>query len=189
MLGQRIELLEALPIFRGLSKKQFSRILDVAVKAYFEAGDNLVTRDNPGDTTFLILTGTARCLDFPGNPEASEQIGPGCLIGELAMLVETAYSLTVEAGTRVRALAFQRNAIRWVMERDPAIAARISDNLLVRLHSFANDLRRLDNFLAEIECAAPSMYGVQGLLEPPACVLQHAALPACLPDGKMAHYR
>ena len=45
MLGQKIELLEALPIFKGLSRRQLASILDVAAKAYFEAGDNLAVRN------------------------------------------------------------------------------------------------------------------------------------------------
>jgi CRP/FNR family cyclic AMP-dependent transcriptional regulator len=151
MLGHTIGFLEALPIFRGLSSRHLGYVSDVAPKVYFEPGDNLIVKNDRGDTAYLILTGTAKCLDFPGTPAASERIGPGCLAGELAMLVETVHSLTLQANARVRALAFRRDAMTWLMQHDPVIAAQISDNLLVRLQTFAGDLRRLDNYLAKIE--------------------------------------
>jgi CRP/FNR family transcriptional regulator, cyclic AMP receptor protein len=166
MLGQRIGLLEALPIFKGLSKGQLALILDVSVKAYFETGDYLVTRNYPGDTAYLIMSGAARCLDFPGEPQAGQHVDAGCLIGETAMLVETVYPVTIEAKTRVRALAFEREAMKWAMESDPAIAERISDNLAARLYKFAADMRRLDNFLDHVERNAPAMYSIPGLLRP-----------------------
>ncbi|MGO9372577.1 MAG: cyclic nucleotide-binding domain-containing protein [Syntrophobacteraceae bacterium] len=160
MLGQKIELLEALPIFKGLSRRQLASILDVAAKAHFEAGDNLAVRNSRADTTFLILTGAARCVDFPGNPAACEKVEAGSLIGELAMLVEIIHSLTVQASVRLRALAFRRNAMKSVMLNDPVIAAKISGNLLTRLQTFAADLRRLDSFLAHVEGATPLVYGI-----------------------------
>ena len=151
MLDPKIELLENLPIFKGLSRKQLGSIVEAAAKQFFETGDNLIIKDEPGDTAFLILTGAAKCLHFPGSPLASDQIGPGALVGELAMLVDTIHTLTVQARGRLRALALRREALRQVMERDAAIAQHISDNLLARLQNFARDLRRLDGFLAQVE--------------------------------------
>jgi CRP/FNR family transcriptional regulator, cyclic AMP receptor protein len=155
MLRSKIELFQGLPIFSGLSEKQLGLIVNAAVKVFFEAGENLILKDERGDTALLIMTGAARCLQFPGAPAASENIEPGSLVGELAMLVDTVHPFTVQARDRVRALALKRGALKRVMEREPAIAQKISNNLVLRLRNFARDLRRLDNYLAEIE-ASPS---------------------------------
>jgi CRP/FNR family transcriptional regulator, cyclic AMP receptor protein len=151
MLGSKIELLENLPIFGGLARAQLGSIVDAASKAFFEAGDNLITKDQPGDTAYLIMTGSARCVHFPGTPAAGDEIEPGSLVGELAMLADTVHAMTVQAKVRVRALALRREALRRIMVRDPVIAQQISDNLLARLQTFASELRRLDNLLANIE--------------------------------------
>ncbi len=164
MLGSKIELLENLPIFRGLSTTQLGWIVSAGAKAFFEAGDNLITKDRPGDTAYLILSGTARCVHFPGTPAAGDKIEPGSLVGELAMLVETVHTLTVQAKVRVRALALRREALKYTMELDPAIAQQISDNLLARLQTFASDVRRLDNLLAHIENSSFFEGGVHGRL-------------------------
>jgi CRP/FNR family transcriptional regulator, cyclic AMP receptor protein len=165
MLGDTIELLETLPIFKGLSRRQLSYILDIAEKVFFEPGEDLITRNCRGSEAYLILSGNAKCLDFPGKPAASETIGAGCLVGEVAMLIETVHSMTIQAKVRVRALQFSRSALTWLMRYDPAIAERISDNLLVRLQNFASDLQRLDDFLCYIEDAAPLVYRIRTIPE------------------------
>ncbi len=151
MLGSKIELLEKLPIFRGLSQKQLGAILALSSKAFFDAGELLIVKDEVGNTAYLIMTGTARCLHFPAQSPPAAGIGPGSLIGEIAMLVNTVHPLTIQAKDRVRAIAFQRQALTQAMEDDPAIARQISENLLARLRLFAHDLRRIDSFLAEAE--------------------------------------
>jgi len=165
MPGAEIELLETLPLFKGLSRRQLRYIIDIAEKIFFEPGEDLITRNLKGTAAYLVLSGTARCLEFPGTPAASETIGPGCLVGEVAMLIENIHAMTIQARTRVRALEFSRSAFTWVMQRDPAIAEQISENLLDRLQNFASDLKRLDDFLSYIEDAAPLVYRVRTLPE------------------------
>jgi CRP/FNR family transcriptional regulator, cyclic AMP receptor protein len=189
MFGHTIGFLEALPIFRGLSRRHLGYVLDVACKEYFEPGDNLIVKNSTGDTAYLILTGTARCLDFPGTPAGSERIVAGCLAGELAMLVETVHSLTVQADARVRALAFRRDAMTCLMQRDPFIATQISDNLLARLRSFAGDLRRLDNYLAKIEALPCGGYSVPAPPRPRATARARAPHLPAIPAQRLLQSR
>ena len=84
----------------------------------------------------------------------TEDLWPGTLVGELGMLVETVHSVTVTAKERLRALAFQRDAFRGVMEAHPEFAQHISEMLLLRLHGLAAEIRVVDSRLAELEKAA-----------------------------------
>jgi CRP-like cAMP-binding protein len=151
MLDSHIELLRALPIFKGLGEKQLAAISDAGKKVYFEPGQVLTRKDVAGDCAFLVLSGSVCCRGFPGMAIGSEPIGPGTLIGEMAMLVETVYPLTVEASERVRALALRRGRLTRVMQRDPGIARQLADNLLLRLRSFAQDLRNFELLLEQKE--------------------------------------
>lgn len=154
MLEKNIELLEQLPIFQGLSHEQLEAIAACATKAFFQQGEAIVTEGEAGETAYIILTGKAGCPVRDGDESFEEDLWPGTLIGELAMLVETVYPLTVTAKERLRALAIHREAFHEVMERDPAIAHHISDKLLVRLYGLAEQLRTVDEKLAAIEEAA-----------------------------------
>jgi CRP/FNR family transcriptional regulator, cyclic AMP receptor protein len=175
MLDQKIELIESLPIFTGLSRKQLGLIVSVSTKAYFQSGENLITKDAPGHTGYLIMTGSARCFHFAGGPEFGGPIGPGALVGELGMLVETVHCLTVQAKERVRAIAVHREALRRAMERDPAIAQQISENLLARLRDFARDLRKFDNLLANSERNSEPRFSAAFRPAPPAPRLPRVA--------------
>jgi CRP/FNR family transcriptional regulator, cyclic AMP receptor protein len=151
MLDSKIGLLEKLPIFEGLSEKQLGVLVKIATKAFFQSGDNMITKDEAGTSAFLIITGSAKCINFPGADAPRKDIGPGSLVGELAMLVHTVHSLTVQANERVRAMAISREALWQAMHQDPIIAQKISDNLLVRLQNLAEGLRRFDRLLQDVE--------------------------------------
>ena len=77
--------------------------------------------------------------------------------------------------SRIRALAFRRDAMKWVMQNDPVIAAKISDNLLIRLQSFAAISGGSIIFCAHIEGAAPLVYGIHAPPEPQAAALAQLA--------------
>ena len=154
MLDQKIELLQKVPLFIGLSEAQLSVIAAGGQKAFFETGENLISKGETGNASYLIMSGKATCPKIENGEILVEDLWPGTLVGELGMLVETVHSLTVCAKERVRALAFERETFRALMEEHPSIAKHISEKLLVRLHVLAAELRKVDSKLAEIEKAA-----------------------------------
>jgi CRP/FNR family cyclic AMP-dependent transcriptional regulator len=154
MLDQKIELLQQVPLFAGLPPEKLEAIAVAGEKKYFEAGENLVAQGGKGDTSLLILTGKAVCTRSENGQALVEDLWPGTLVGELAMLVETEHTFTVAAAERLRALAFSRAAFRAGKVAHPEIARHISEKLLVRLHALAAKLREVDTRLAELEKAA-----------------------------------
>jgi len=154
MLDSKIELLQLVPLFTGLTADQLGAIAEAGQKKYFEAEENLIEQGEKGDTGFLILTGKAGCSRSEKGQAFVEDLWPGTLVGELGMLVETVHTVTVTANERLRALAFPRDVFRSVMEEHPEIAKHISEKLLVRLHGLAAQLREVDSKLALIEKAA-----------------------------------
>jgi CRP/FNR family transcriptional regulator, cyclic AMP receptor protein len=154
MLDSKIELLQLVPLFCGLTADELEAIANAGEKRYFETGENLITQGEKGDTAFLILTGKANCTRTEKGQVLNDDLWPGTLAGELAMLVDTMHGVTVTASERLRALALPRTAFRGVMEARPRIAKHIAERLLVRLHGLAAQLRVVDSKLAEIEKAA-----------------------------------
>ena len=76
----------------------------------------------------MILTGKANCSRKEKGHVLSDDLWPGTLAGELAMLVETVHGVTVTASERVSALALPRPAFRGVMEAKPRIAKNIAES-------------------------------------------------------------
>jgi CRP-like cAMP-binding protein len=154
MLDQKIELLQHVPLFSGLSDDLLSAVADAGQKSFFEAGENLIAEGQAGSTAYLIMTGKAGSPRREGDEIITEDLWPGTLVGELGMLVETVHSVTVTAKERLRALAFHREGFVKVMEAHPDLAQHIAEKLLIRLHGLAAEIRMVDNRLAEIEKAA-----------------------------------
>ncbi len=154
MLEWKIELLQNVPIFRGLSESQLRAIDDAGEKRFFEAGETLLKEGEKGTTAFLIVSGKALCPRMENGEAVTEDLWPGTLVGELAMLVETQHNYSVTATERLRALAITKDAFRQVMERDVTIAQHIANHLLTRLHGLAKELREVDNRLKNVEKAA-----------------------------------
>jgi CRP/FNR family transcriptional regulator, cyclic AMP receptor protein len=154
MLDQKLELLQQVPLFAGLPEDRLRAIVEAGQKSFFEAGETLIAQGQSGDAAYLILTGKAKCIKSVKGQDFVEELWPGTLVGELAMLVETVHGVTVTASERLRALAFSRDGFRVLMEEHPMVAKHISEKLLVRLHGLAAQLRAVDSKLATIEQAA-----------------------------------
>jgi CRP/FNR family transcriptional regulator, cyclic AMP receptor protein len=154
MLDQKIELLQQVPLLAGLPVNLLEAIAGAGEKRYFEANQNIITEGEKGEASFLILSGKAGYVRNVNGEAFAEDLWPGTLVGELGMLIETVHAVTVTASERLRALAIGRDALRAVMEENPAVAQHISDHLLTRLHGLADQLREVDKKLAEAEKAA-----------------------------------
>jgi CRP-like cAMP-binding protein len=79
-----------------------------------------------------------------------EPIESGSLIGELAMLVDHDYAITVVARGSVRALKLVRETMHEQMRDDARLAEHISAKITSRLAGLADELRRIDSRLAHI---------------------------------------
>ncbi len=152
-LEANAELLARGSIFHGLTSEQLTAITNATKKTFFEEGSVIVEAEKPGRTAYLILSGKAVSRPPKGVNFAPEELEPGTLVGEMAMLVETVYSVTIVAEERVRALAISREALLEVMEEDPSIAQHFSEKLLGRLSALAHDLRAVDAQFAELEAS------------------------------------
>jgi CRP-like cAMP-binding protein len=152
-LEANVELLAHGSIFHGLSSEQLTVISKATKKTFFEEGAKIVEAEHRGDTAYLILSGKAVSRPPKGVSFGPEELAPGTLVGEMAMLVETVYSVTIVAEERVRALAINRKALFEVMEEDPSIAQHFSEKLLGKLTELAQDLHAVDAQFALLEAS------------------------------------
>ena len=150
-LDTNAALLGRVPLFDGLTQEQLLAIIAKSKKTFFEADEILTRAGEAGDTAHLILSGAAVTQPPEGEEYGPVRLEAGAFAGELAMLVETAYVLTIVAQERVRALAISRKDLLEVMEADPSIAHHFAEKLIDRLAALAHDLRAVDAKFAVLE--------------------------------------
>jgi CRP-like cAMP-binding protein len=152
-LEPSVELLGRVPIFQGLSAAQLTRIARHGREVPFEPGQMVLQAGEKGNAAYLILDGFVvpdkdyECW-FP-----NDVLGYGTFLGEMAMLVETTYTITIIARWDVRALALPRRTMYALMEDDPAIAHHFSDKLVSRLQTLADDIRQAEARFGRIEAS------------------------------------
>jgi len=145
------ELLAECQLFKALSDSQIDALYYSAGVAWFDSGAEITRADAPGSAAFLLCSGSVSVADAAEASGYQEPLGPGALIGELAMLTDVTYAATVIAAEPVRALVIERDALYSVLEADPEIAEHLSTMLTFRLASLAEELRAVDERFEALE--------------------------------------
>lgn len=148
--------LQHLPLFSSLKAEQLEEIAHRAEKLRFKAGDVITQAGAPADGAYLIVSGQAERIDAAPAAER-EQIVPGSMIGEMAMLIDQEYRATVVARDRVLCLKISRAALTQQMIEDPSVADGLHDQMAQRLRRTAEQLRRIDQVIAGSWQDTPAM--------------------------------
>ncbi|MEQ1652951.1 MAG: cyclic nucleotide-binding domain-containing protein [Hyphomicrobium sp.] len=139
-----------LPLFQGLKPLQLTEIVRRADRIIYRPGDIIIEEDQPGEAAIIIISGEAVRVSSETSGDAAQPIMEGSMIGELAMLVETIHSATIVARGTVKALRLSRTEMHEAMADDPALADHLTQKITSRLHRLAQELRSVDQALADI---------------------------------------
>lgn len=104
------------------------------------AGDILFRRNEASNAGFVVLSGSI-ALDASDHGSAAARIvRPPALIGEIALLTQTARPATAIAREPSSVLRISRLLFRRVLGEYPASAERLRHSLATRLSGFMNEL-------------------------------------------------
>jgi hypothetical protein len=123
------------PMFSHLTLEGLTELAHASVDAVYAPGKTLWEQGEHGDEVFIILAGEAMILSGHGIDERLiNVVGPGSLIGEMAVLDPAPRSATVRAGAHgVHVLQLNGDAFRDVLNANPSIASGIIRTLAQRL--------------------------------------------------------
>jgi CRP-like cAMP-binding protein len=123
--------LDQLPAFAGISRRQRAAVRALATSIALPAGAVLMEQGNAARECFIVASGQADVL-IDGEPVAT--IGPGEVVGELALLTGGPRTATVRARTDVRVFVVAPNELASLLDHPPArrlllgqLASRLRD--------------------------------------------------------------
>ena len=148
-----------LPLFQGLKPLQLTEIVRRADRIVYRPGDVIIKEDEAGEAAIIIVSGEAVRVTGMDPGEAAEPIAEGSMIGELAMLVETIHSATIIARGSVKALRLSRTEMHAIMAEDPNLADHLTQKITARLQRLAQELREVDQALADMSAFGPITQG------------------------------
>lgn len=127
------------------------RILAIGAESrYVHGGDVLFRTGESADAAYVVQEGSFR-LASGQKGEAGVTVGPGALIGEMALLTETRRPATATACEPSTVMRIPRALFLKMLEGYPDAAARLRDSLLARTELATRDMRKLRGKLGGTE--------------------------------------
>lgn len=122
--------LKEVAFFDGFTDDELRRVAELAEEVDAEVGAELTDQGRPGQEAYVILEGTAG-VHISGVQKA--EVGPGEIIGEMALIDHHPRVATVRAITPLRLLAFDAARFRRLLDEMPKAQMRIMEKLVERL--------------------------------------------------------
>jgi CRP-like cAMP-binding protein len=113
--------LTAWPFLGAVPEAELEAIAQVAGEHVVAAGEPLTTEGDFGHCLFLIESGTAE-VSIDGEPVGT--VGPGDVVGEVAVLASGRRTATVTTTSELHTIAIFKRDV-WALERSAPTAARL----------------------------------------------------------------
>jgi len=146
------ELVRSCPLFAGINTGDLEAFVGIFEQVRFDAEAYLTRQGQPADHALIIESGNADVVTaLPGGGEATvARLGPGSVLGEMALLEAGMRSATVVARTPLSACRIERDGFRLLLARRNDAAFRIQHRITLTL------CKRLRELNARIlACDAP----------------------------------
>ena len=132
-----VALLERVPTLRLLGTAALRMLAIGSEQRNVARGDLLFNEGDDADAGFIVQRGALRVEDRAG---AEIVVGPGALIGELALVVAMRRPSTATALEHSSVIRVARSLFQRVLESDPAAAQRLRDEFTNRTSQIASDI-------------------------------------------------
>ena len=125
-----VELLQRVPLFAGLGRRELERVANSMKERRFKEGDTVTTEGRGGVGFFVIEEGEA---DVTVHGEERAKLGPGDYFGEIALITESDRTATITAQTDMRCYGMTMWDFRPLVESNASIAWNMLQSLAEKL--------------------------------------------------------
>ena len=138
----RRALLQQIPVFAGLTDATLTALMDSMVLKRVSPGEVLVEEGAHGVSAYAVISGRLKVTTVQsGRPLALNIVGPGTLIGELALLDPGPRSASATALDPVRVLVLHRRDLLPFLRQHPEAALCMMAVLVQRIRRLSTDLQ------------------------------------------------
>ena len=121
-----VELLQRVPLFAGLGRRELERVANSMKERRFKQGDT-VTSEGRGGVGFFVID------DVTVQGEERARLGPGDYFGEIALITESDRTATITAETDMRCYGMTMWDFRPLVESNASIAWNMLQSLAQKL--------------------------------------------------------
>jgi CRP-like cAMP-binding protein len=136
------EALAAVPLFSQLTRKDLTRLGRAVVERKYKAGETIVKEGEQAVAFFMITKGKVEAVTGGGKKQTKlNELGPGQVFGEMALLDGMPRVATVKAMTDTECLVLSRWDFVAELRTNPHIAVAMLPILSKRLRDADDRLR------------------------------------------------
>ena len=146
-----IDILAALPFFQGFSAEHLKLIAFSAESRSLPEKLLLYDEGQLLHSAYVVVSGSLRGeRKVPGSSErAVRSIGPGVVLGERALILDTRATESVRVESRARVLQIRKVSFRRLLQEYPDIAVGLRARLAQSVIQIAEELREMTARLAD----------------------------------------
>lgn len=122
--------LAGVTFFEGFNDDELRKVAQLADELEADQGALLIDQGRVGQECFVILDGQAGV--YAGD-EHIATLGPGSMVGEMALVEHRPRNASVQAETPMKLVAFDTAAFRTLLEEMPKARDRVMETLAARL--------------------------------------------------------
>jgi predicted RND superfamily exporter protein len=162
MLRMSGELVRRAPLLQDLSRWEARKIVLLGGLHAFAPGDLVIRKGDRATELYMVVTGSVRVFDpLPdGGQRTHTVLGPGGVIGEIALLTQDVRSASVVAEAPSELLRLDPAALEQIRRRYPYTGAKVFRNLARML---GERLRETTAAAVGDRAPAPAVPGVRGV--------------------------
>jgi len=130
--GAPVDLIQRVPLFSELGRKDVEQIAGSMKERNFAEGDSLTVEGRGGVGFFVIEEGEARVTVHDAD---RARLGPGDYFGEIALITEGARTATITAETPVKAWGMTMWDFRPLVESNAALSWKMLQAMAKQLNA------------------------------------------------------
>ncbi len=144
-IEQRISFLLSIPLFQGLPEEDLRFLAEESVARTFQANDVLFYQGDPGQMCQIIMRGRVKVyvIGEDGRELSVCILGPGEIVGEMALFEDLPRSASVETFEETETLELSREVLIRGLHRSPRLALGLLRAMSSRLRSTTEEAEGL----------------------------------------------
>ena len=143
-LDDDIRVLSGVGLFSELTAEQLRLLAFGAESTRFAAGQPIYVQDAPADCAYIVVSGAVSLhREEDGKTSAPVRMGPGSIMGEMALIAETTRPSHAVAETDTVLLRLNRSMFRRILEEYPDTAIELHRRMSEDLRAFLERIERL----------------------------------------------
>jgi cAMP-dependent protein kinase regulator len=132
------------PLFQSLSREELTAVIHGLELRNFEPGEIVMSAGEPGDSMFILTTGTARAYmrQSDGRHVLLRVMGDGDFFGEISILTGGARTATITAVTALDVLELDKATLDSITKTYPRVREVLQEFYRERARHTAETARR-----------------------------------------------